>query len=192
MGNVLIIFLGLTIVACIYFSVLMNKIRRTKATYAIYETRDKFVSLVANEIVAEDSPFFKYYYKRINSLLSHAPNIGYDDAIKTLIKERNNVDFAKSLQRAKIETEEILNCKEMQHQEAAEAAELYYKATREMILAHSSVVRFTYYIVSHIGNDMLRKLIFEKLPAKIQQAHSTVRFAGEEASHLSEGRKLCH
>lgn len=192
MEVVLLAFVGLTLLSAAIFSFLMNKIRRRKATYAIYESRDRFVLLAAKGIVSEESKFFNYYYKRLNSMLSHSPNIGIDDAVKSFIKEKNSSNFKRAMEKAKSEAESVLKCKEMECEEAAEAARFYYEATREMILAHSSFLRLSYYAVSHVGNEVVRRVLLEKLPAKIQQALAVVKFTSEEADNLSGKRNFAH
>lgn len=192
MEVVLLAFVGLTLLSAAIFSFLMNKIRRRKATYAIYESRDRFVLLAAKGIVSEESKFFNYYYKRLNSMLSHSPDIGIDDAVKSFIKEKNSSNFKRAMEKAKSEAESVLKCKEMECEEAAEAARFYYEATREMILAHSSFLRLSYYAVSHVGNEVVRRVLLEKLPAKIQQALAVVKFTSEEADNLSGKRNFAH
>lgn len=191
MDKALYMFIAISIITSFIFSHLINKIRRKKATFGLYEARDKFILLAASGKVDEDSPFFKYYYKRINTLLSHAPNIGIDDAVKMLIKNRRNGNFSKDMENARLEHERVQKCKEIEDEDAAEAAKFYYIATREMILAHSSIVRLTYYALSNIGNDFLRKAFSNTLPRKTQRAIAAIKFSSEEAQQLSE-RQFAH
>ncbi|MDU4251944.1 hypothetical protein [Pseudomonas sp.] len=192
MNEALVIFLLLAFIGSVFFAHLANKIRRRKATYSIYEARDKFILLVASGKIEEDSPFFKYYYKRINSLLSHAPDIGLDDAVRIFLKNKENGNFAKSMKEARAEHEKILSSKEMEIKEASEAAHFYYLATREMILAHSSLVRMTYYALSHVGSDVVRKLITDQLPKDVRQAVAVAKFSTDEASYLGDRSNFAH
>ncbi|GAB6386486.1 hypothetical protein [Stutzerimonas marianensis] len=191
MINVILFFLVAGILASIFFSVLMNRLRRRKATYKLYEVRDKFVLLVAKGELSEDSPVFKYFYKRINTLLQYAPNIGLDDALKSFIlsSHANSPDFKNAIQRAKSNTDKIMKSKELESEAVAEAVKGYFLANREMVLSHSSLTRLLYYA---IGHNLVNHWLLNKFPARIKKALAIVKISGEELRDLSERNGFAH
>ena len=81
--------------------------QREGASFQMYKVRDDFVYLVASNVVTETDPVFRYYYKRINSVLSMAPNVGVDDLLYALFDDSNNFD--KSLEKSVKEAKKILS-----------------------------------------------------------------------------------
>ena len=191
MINVMLLFLAAGVIASIFFSVLMNRLRRRKATYNLYAVRDNFVLLVAKGELSEESPVFKYFYKRINMLLQYAPNIGLDDALKSFILQKNTkpLDFKNTIEKAKSDTDKIMKSKELDNPIIAEAVKSYYLANREMVLSHSSVTRFLYYA---IGHNLLNRSLVNKFPNKIRKALAIVKISGEELQDLSERNGFAH
>lgn len=191
MINVMLFFIAAGVIASIFFSVLMNRLRRRKATYNLYAVRDNFVLLVAKGELSEESPVFKYFYKRINMLLQYAPNIGLDDALKSFILQKNTkpLDFKNTIEKAKSDTDKIMKSKELDNPIIAEAVKSYYLANREMVLSHSSVTRFLYYA---IGHNLLNRSLVNKFPNKIRKALAIVKISGEELQDLSERNGFAH
>lgn len=175
-------FVGLAV--SIVFAVLMNRLRRRKATYQLYEVRDNFILLTAKNILSEDSIVFKYYYKRINMLLQFAPNIGIDDALKAFILQKTKTpkDLVNTMERAKQEAEKVLQSKDLEDEQIALAVQMYYSTNKEMILAHSSVTRILYYAFSH---GLVTEWIISKVPLKIQKALAVIKFSGDEYNSLN-------
>lgn len=171
-------------ICAIFFSFMMNRLRRRKATYALYEVRDTLLLLVASEKISEDSKYFQFYYKRINMFLAHAPNIGIDDALKSysLSQKIDGVSLRKTMERSRRETEAVLSLKELKDPEVAAVTQRFYEASKEMILAHSSLLRISYYLIK-LG---FSKAILSKfLPNITQRGLAVVKLAGEEAECLS-------
>ncbi|HDS1679180.1 TPA: hypothetical protein QEM39_000657 [Pseudomonas putida] len=177
------------LVASIMLGMLMNRLRRRKATYKMYEVRDKFVLLVANDIITEDSPVFRYYYKRANMLLQYAPNIGIDHAFKAFTYQRVNApkDFKEAICKAKQEAEKVMQSKDLELEEVADAVKHYYASNKEMVLAHSSVTRLLYYAISYglVTEWLMRKV---QVPESIKKALALVKVSGEEYNHINTNR----
>jgi hypothetical protein len=191
MNSVILSFLIAGISAGIFFAVLMNRLRRRKATYKLYEVRDNFVLLVARGELSEDSPVFKHFYKRINMLLQYAPNIGLDDALKSFLLQKNisSTDFASAIAKAKNDSDKIMKSKELDNNCVAQAVRSYYQANKEMVLSHSSFTRFLYYA---IGHNLSSSWLFNQLPSKIKKSLAVVRISGEELQDLSERTSFAH
>jgi hypothetical protein len=184
-------FILIGFIAAIIFSVMMNKLRRRKATYNLFKVRDNFILLVAKNKLPEDSKFFQYFYKRINMFLEHAPNIGLDDALKSfsLSQKADKAGFKASLEKARRDTVSILRAKELQDPEVAAAAQYYYEASKEMVLAHSSLLRIAYYAAK---SGVLKNTFISMLPSNTQKGLAVVKLAGEEAECLSHRTGYAH
>ncbi|PWK28746.1 hypothetical protein [Pseudomonas sp. OV226] len=187
MTEIFLVFLALGFMATAAFVVVMNRLRRTKATYALYAVRDKLISLVANDSLSEDSAVFKHYYKRINMLLQYAPNIGIDQAYKSflLLKNGNNTNFLEAFEKAREETENVLSSKELESEEISRVVQDYYSTHMEMVLSHSSATRFFYYALRH---KILNMDALKKLPISLQKAMAMVNFSDDEIENIYERR----
>jgi|APTNR8051073442_1049403.scaffolds.fasta_scaffold05944_6 hypothetical protein len=177
------IFVGLFIAGTLFFA--KKKVLRKAACFRLYKVRDDLVCLVAEEKLSENSRVFQYYYKRTNSLLNHAPNIGLDDVLESIFLIKKSGNLEKAVQRAKKEAEDILILKELEDTEVRAIVADYYKASREMILAHSSMFRFLYLgIIKGVISPRLENL----LPTTTQYALKVAKFANDEAKIMSSPR----
>jgi hypothetical protein len=184
MMRVILFFVVAGIAISAVFGILMNRLRRRKATYSLFAVRDKFVLLAAKGELNEESHLFKYYYKRINMLLQAAPNIGLDDALKSFILKQSKTpkDLASTMEKAMQEATKVLQSKELENDEIANAVKLYYSTNKEMILSHSSITRLLYYAISH---GLVKNSFMKKVPVKFQKALAVIKMSGEELKSLS-------
>jgi len=175
------IFIGLLIAGALSFA--KKKVLRKAACFRLYKVRDDLVCLVAEEKLNEDSKIFQYYYKRTNGLLNHAPNIGLDDLLESIFLIKRNGNLEKAVQKVKKETEDIAGLKELKDPEVRAVVVDYYNASREMILAHSSIFRYLYIgLVRGVITPQLEKL----LPTTTQYALRVAKFANDEAKIMSD------
>lgn len=190
MIDIFLVFIALGAVAATGFIVVMNRLRRTKATYNMYAVRDELIRLVAEGVVSEDSAIFKHYYKRTNMLLQYAPNIGIDQAYKAFLFLKNNskVDLNEAFEKARQETDNILNSKELEIQEVSKMVESFYSSYSEMVLSHSSATRFIYYATRH---KVLNIDLIKKAPVRLQKAMGMVSFSNDEIDQIYERRNFC-
>ncbi|WP_447751594.1 hypothetical protein [Pseudomonas nicosulfuronedens] len=189
MVKIFLVFLAMGVVAAIAFAITMNRLRRMKATYDMYAVRDKFVLLVANGVLNEDSPVFKHHYKRTNMLLQFAPNIGIDQAYKAFLFQTSNrkIDLKDAMEKAKEETDLILKSKELENPEISKAVEDYYSACMEMVLSHSSVTRLYYYAIKH---KVFNISVLRKAPIGVQKAMTVIKISDDEREMLFERRNF--
>lgn len=187
MTAILMSFAVAGLLASFMLGTLMNRLRRRKATYKIYEVRDSFVLLVAKGIITEDSPVFKYYYKRANMLLQYAPNIGIDHAFKAFTYQRVNApkDLKEAIEKSRNEAEKVMQSKDLELEPVAAAVKLYYASNKEMILAHSSMTRLLYYAFSY---GLITEWLMRKIPESMQKAMALVKISGEEVNHINRNR----
>lgn len=191
MTEIFLVFVGLGVIASFGFAIVMNRLRRTRATYELYAVKDRFILLVAKGVISEDSILFKHYYKRTNMLLQYAPNIGLDQAYKSFLflntkNKYTKTTFAEQLEKAKEETEKVLQSKELEIDSVSEAVEMYYSANMEMILAHSSITRFFYYALKH--KLLNSKTLKSAAPQRVQRAVKLLEFSGDEIDQIYERR----
>ncbi|MCP1472597.1 hypothetical protein ABIA54_003320 [Pseudomonas sp. EB276 TE3739] len=190
MTDIFLVFIALGVVAAFSFAVVMNRLRRTKATYNMYAVRDELIHLVSSGVLSEDSAVFKHYYKRTNMLLQFAPNIGIDQAYKAFLFLKNNskVNLDEAFEKAKQETDNILNSKELEIPEVSKTVESFYSSYSEMVLSHSSATRFIYYATRH---KVLNIDAVKKAPVRLQKAVGMVSFSNEEIDQIYEKRNFC-
>jgi hypothetical protein len=176
---VLFIFIGL------FLSIVLMRLKdlanRKKACFKMYAVRDSLILLVAENKLNEDSKVFQYYYKRVNSLLAHAPNIGMDDVAQSLIKTSNG-DFEKALKKSENELKEILKLREVESPEVREVISQYYSVSRFMIFAHSNLLRLVY--ITFIRGGLLTHYLTKWLPIKFMNQIKVLQYTDQETSLL--------
>ncbi len=172
------IFIGFCFSVFLYY--LKKSAYRKSVTFRMYAVRDEFVFLVAQNKISEDSKVFQFYYKRINALLSHAPNIGLDDVLHSLIKMKEN-NLEGSLKKAIKEAEEIMKLRELECSEVRGAIKSFYVVSQDMMLAHSSTIRFMYFVFIR---GKLFRYCHKILPSQIVATLKAIQFAEQEKSHL--------
>ena len=190
MIDIFLMFIALGAMAAFGFVVVMNRLRRTKATYNMYAVRDELIRLVAAGTLSEDSAIFKHYYKRTNMLLQYAPNIGIDQAYKAFLflKHNSKINLDEAFEKARLETDNILNSKELEIPEISKMVESFYSSYSEMVLSHSSATRFIYYATRH---KVLNIKALKRAPVSLQKAMGMVSFSREEIDQIYERRNFC-
>jgi autonomous glycyl radical cofactor GrcA len=175
------IFVGLLIAGTLFFA--KKKVLRKAACFRLYKVRDDLVCLVAEEKLNEDSRVFQYYYKRTNNLLNHAPNIGLDDLLESIFLIKRNGNLEKAVQKVKKEADDISSLKELKDPEVRAVVVDYYNASREMILAHSSIFRLLYIgLIKGVISPQFENL----LPSTTQYALRVAKFANDEARTMAD------
>lgn len=159
----------------VLFQCLKKRTARKVATFHLYSVRDDLICLVAEGKLEENSKIFQYYYKRINMILKHAPNVGLDDAMRAFITINRNSSFDKSLDKANKETKEMFKVvsEGKETEEVRNVIANYYSAAKHMMLAHSSVSvmlylllikspvsKLTQKIASKSTNDLIKMVNF--------------------------------
>lgn len=142
------IFVVLLFLAYLFILNLKTKARRMAAKFAMYDARDKFVFLVADDVIDELDPVFSFYYSRINDILSAAPNIGLDHMLSSILKSKTS-NIHDSIRRVKERTRELNNEKSMEIPAVKEAVTAYLLASKAMILSHSSLLKINYVILKN-------------------------------------------
>ena len=127
----------------IFIHKLKSDVTRKASTYRMYAARDELVCLVAESKLEEENPIFEYYYSRANYLLKKAPSVGIDVAIDSLLKMDGD-DIERALEQARKSANEMYLLVEKESEEVSEAVSMYYEASRDMMLAHSSKIRLLY------------------------------------------------
>lgn len=147
---------------------------RLKASFNLYRIRDRFVFLVASDLLQEESEVFKHYYNRVNALLQTAPNVGIDDILQAVFHEfKNSKDFVSTMEKVKLRVKKLQESPEMKNPDVREAVAEFYKAVQMMVLSHSSIVRVTY-----IVSRKLSKRLLSRFPqGKVRRGLCTVEFA---------------
>jgi hypothetical protein len=179
--NALLIHAAFFSLVAVFFYFRLVRAQRLRSSYALYKVRDELVFLVASGVLEESDPVFSFYYKRVNAILSMAPDVGIDRMLRVILK--NSTDVENSLAKAKKEVERILNHESAQREEVRSVIEGYYKGVRLMMLTHSSVFRMFYILARHINPLKLENL----LPKSFVRAYKVTRFAEIEACDLHRG-----
>ncbi|ELA8132932.1 hypothetical protein [Vibrio parahaemolyticus] len=176
------LFSFLAFVVLFFLHNLKRKAYQKQMVYRMYAIRDELVLLVAKDKIQENSRVFQYYYKRINILLQHAPNIGLDDMVSQLIstKKSSKVD----LEQTKQEVEELLALKELECEEVRAAVQDYYEVSRDMILAHSSYIKLLFVIF--VKGGLLKHYLKKFVPRDIKTTLQAVDFASKEADNFKQ------
>lgn len=150
--------------------------------FKMYAIRDKLVRMVAEEKLSENSKVFQYYYKRINALLSLAPNIGLDDLISKLLSEKNSDARKNSLEKGQLEADEITKLKEFECDDVRQLVSEYYMISRDLILAHSSLSRLV--LITVLKSNFLTSLVKKTLPPNWLFTLKVVDFMDKESTNL--------
>ena len=176
-------------VVAIYFFFRYISAQRENSTFELYRIRDELVYLVASGVVNESDPVFAYYYKRVNSVLSMAPNVGLDDILHALFSNSKNLD--KSLEKTKKEVDKILASESAQKDEVKCVVEQYYWGIRRMMLSHSSILRIVLLLARRF--NPFRLLLERKLSKSnpIRGALKVTEYAEREANELHGGPCPC-
>jgi hypothetical protein len=180
MSEIALVFLLLGLLIILFFNHLFNKVRQTRSCYLMYEVRDDLISLVATGVLKEDSKVFNHFYKRVNSILSLAPKIGFDDILNSMISAGQYVDVEKGLKDAQKQLSKIENSKEMNIPEVQTVVGKYYCANAQMILAHSSLLRFIYL------SEKFRFIEFAShLPTRLKNKFKIFKFNMEKSNLIT-------
>ncbi len=140
----ILVFIGVGIFAGFVMAHAQAILRRRKSSFLLYKTRDDLVMLVAQGVLSEESPVFQHYYKRINFILREAPKVGFDDILDAVIKHRKSDDFDKNMKDAEDIAEKMSIAVEEEVVEVKRIIASFYFAQKQMLLSHSSLIRFTY------------------------------------------------
>ncbi|ODC01217.1 hypothetical protein A3197_01660 [Candidatus Thiodiazotropha endoloripes] len=172
-------------IAVIYIYSRYVAAQRENASFKMYEARDKFIYLVASGVVTETDPVFTYYYKRINRILSMAPDIGIDNILQAMLNNKNR-DLDKELERVKKEVDKILESKSAKKDEVKDAIENYYIGIQFMLLSHSSILKIAFIITRYLNPVTI---LFQFVPknASIRGAYKVTEYAEKEVCELHGG-----
>ena len=178
--NILAVFIFVGLVFVFVFRRLRNSAIRKSASYQLYSVRDELICLVAEGRLDEKSRVFQYYYKRVNLFLDTAPNVGLDHAMESFLYLKNSKDFEASLSEAKKRADEMLGLVESEGAEVSQIVANYYSSSKNMMLAHSSILRMLYIVYV---KSPLSKLIALKnvVPKGTYAILKTARFADDES-----------
>ena len=168
--NILIVYAVIGVGFFFLFSHLRNKTIQKVASYKLYSVRDELICLVAEDKLQEEGKIFQYYYKNINLLLKQAPDVGTDNAMAAL-KEANR------------RAAEMLRLVEKESKEVSDVIADYYADSRDMMLAHSSLLRMFYLFVVKY---QIPKLFNNLIPSGTQEKIKTVRFANYEEERFRQ------
>lgn len=164
-----LLFILVGFIATLALHILKRGIYRKSVLFKMYAVRDQFVMLVADDKLSEDSKVFQYYYKRINILLSRAPNIGFDDVLNVVFIKIKTNNMESSLKMAMKESEEVLNLKELECEEVRQTVESFYLVSKELMLAHSSIIKVLYYLlIKGWLNNFIKKIIPHETAIRIK------------------------
>ena len=177
------------IVAAVFFYGRFIAAQRERASFQMYKVRDEFIYLVASGVMTETDPVFTYYYKRINSVLSMAPNVGVDDLLNALFNSPKNFD--KALEKSRKEAKWILASDSAKTDEVKQTIETYYLGIKHMMLSHSGILRIVFLFTKNF-NPL--KMLFERFTSQsnpIRGAYIVTEYAEKEAYELHH-RGHCH
>lgn len=162
----------------VFFYSRLIRAQRLRSIYGLYKVRDDLVYLVASDVVAETDPVFTFYYKRVNAILSMAPNVGIDDILHNMLTSGNDIERA--LAKAKKDVDRVLAHETAQKKEVSEIIERYYKGVKVMMLSHSSIFRAFYLFAKHVNPLRIEYV----LPKSFVGAYKVTKFAEREACEL--------
>lgn len=178
-------FIAVAFLATVLFYAGRKSVQRRAACFALYKVRDDLVCLVAEGKLSEDSKVFQHYYQRANSFLSATPRVGFDHILETLIAQRKNHDFFKSIEVARRNVAEIQKLPEMQSEEVRQVIASYYSAAGQVMVAHSSLSRYLFLLLMHDG--VLP--ILDRWSPRLSKAVRLAKFADEESQAIASGRR---
>lgn len=168
--------------AVVYFYHKTVLAQRENASFKMYKVRDEFVYLVASDVMTETDPVFSYYYKRINSILAMAPNIGIDDVLHAMFNNTSDID--KAIEKARKEAEKIMASSSAKNDDVRRAMESYYVCINHMVLSHSSILRIIFILAKRF-NPL--KIALETLLPKnnsIHEAYKVMKYTEKEVCVL--------
>jgi len=178
-----IVFIAIGLVFAFLFQHLKNGAIRKSASYKLYAVRDELICLVAEGKLEEKGRIFEYYYKRINMLLELAPNVGLDDSIEAFLYLKNSKNFEQSLKEANRRAEEMLGLVANESKEVSNVIAEFYAASKNMMLAHSSILRMAYLlIIKWHAPELIKNII----PNDTREVIRTVRFADREEARFRD------
>ncbi len=181
--------------AVLYFYIKYISLQRERAKFNLYKVRDDLVYLVASGVIEETDPVFSYYYKRINSILSMAPNVGIDDLLNVMFNDSKN--FERSISKAKKEVDKILSSSSAKKDEVRQVIERYYSGIKLMMLSHSNLLRIIFLLTKNASpikqiSEAIILLLDKIIPTSnsIRGAYQVAKFAEREVCEL-QGREKC-
>lgn len=194
MSDLLIAFSTVAIIFAVFMNNLRVKAYRKSVVFKMFAVRDEFISLVAEEKISEKSEVFQYYYRRINGLLSAAPNVGVDDVLNSMFKaksENKESEFESSMEVARSEASKMLELIKDEDAEVGKAISSYYDVSKELIISHSSIPRMLSIFIIRVT---ALKLVGYKsklkgfVPNDIKNQVKVLDFANYEADKFAELR----
>lgn len=153
---------------------------RLKASFDLYRVRDKFIYLVASDVLKEEDLVFRHYYSRINNLLASAPNVGVDDVLHTVFNDFKPNQFASVIEHAKKQANKLMAEPVFQNAEVRDAAADYYRSVQSMILSHSSFVRATYILTQRAMVRFPVACIQFFVPSVVDRGMAAIQYAAIE------------
>lgn len=172
--SVLTVSIVVGVAFAILFRALKAKASQKAASYKLYAVRDELICLVAEGKLKEDGRIFRYYYERVNNILSLAPDVGLDNVMEAVfyIKTCRDRDLERQLENANKEVEKILELVKGEDESISKVIADFYAAMRSMILAHSSFSRLIYIVLKYSP-----KLVSSRLPSTARLRMKAVSFA---------------
>jgi hypothetical protein len=191
MSDLLIAFSILVIIFAIFINTLRVKAYRKSVIFKMFAVRDELIALVAAEKLSQKGEVFQYYYKRINALLSAAPNVGVDDVLSAMLKaksENQESEFENSMEVAKSEASTMLELIKDEDAEVGKVISSYYEVSRKLIVSHSSITRIVSIFIIRIAALKLagytsRLRVF--VPNDIKNQVKVLDFANYEADKFA-------
>jgi hypothetical protein len=175
---------GVLLVALIVGYFMQVRIVRTRACFNLYRVRDRFVLLVAKDLLPQDSKVFVHYYGRINRLLQDAPNIGLDDVLAKAFYHFRPEEFDQMLEIARRQADKMAADPLFQDPEVRAAVADYYAALRITMLAHSSMLRVAYLLSRWIVGHAKERCAAHFIPPEVNRALQAVTYADREAEEF--------
>ncbi|BDP30200.1 hypothetical protein DC364_21240 [Vibrio vulnificus] len=180
--DLLLPFSVLTVIVLLFMHTLKLKAYRKHRVFQMFAIRDRLVLMVAQEKISEDSKVFQYYYKRVSFLLELAPNIGLDDMINHMLSAKKAGARRSDIERSRAEADEIAKLKELECEEVRELVADYYRVSKELILAHSSLSRLV--MIALLKSDFLKNLAKKFAPKRWLFTLNVVDFMDQEATNI--------
>jgi hypothetical protein len=156
------------------------KTLRLRARFNLYRVRDRFVLLVADDVLSEDSRLFLHYYGRINRMLHDKPS-GIDDILHMVFHKFKDGDFSRILSQARKQAEKLAADPAAKHPDVRAAAADYYAAVEMLILSHSSILRASWILSKHIAGKAVAKAFAPFAPPHLQRGWAAVGYTEAEA-----------
>lgn len=158
---------------------------RLRARFDLYRVRDRFVLLVADDILDETSMVFTYFYKRVNRLLADDKPLGLDGVLFVLFKNRKNGDFERALANTFREAEKIAAAPDAQSEAVRAVIADFYTAVRGIIISHSSILRLIYRLSQFAVGIAIEKVLLRIAPEQIQRGIAAIDYTEKEAHQFA-------